>query len=484
MKSLINIIVLISIFLIFSCSDKVVKQAFISPPFADLNPQYTEYEINADYGDTVFIDSGSEIIIPADIWVNKNGEKVKGKINLKYREFSDALDIFLAGVPMCYDSANVKSTLKTAGMFELRAFKDTNEIFINKGKFIDVKFASNVKGGEYNFYTFDEQAENWEYKGTDKPTENYKISLMKDSIEKFSPKHPVPFTKDYFALDYYAILDVYFNVKPGGNLYPYYNNKSLERKSETYGLKWSGIYGTWNKLSFNGKSYFAYELVWKNVSDKKMPKWMMTKQYQTENRLIKLKHMGNNKYFMHVVDNQYNTKNEFKFFAEAIQPLKEVFKLMPDDWKNEYDIAMIKIAETQKRIELQKKFLRTFQISQTGWHNWDLIDKRNDRILVKANFKFDKEVDNEMITLLYFTDSNKTYVKIPYTDWDKIRLVPDESAKFLAVLSDKEAAVYTAKEYSAINFQELSSIKEPSYTFNMKSRKINNRNDFLKIMEN
>ncbi|OQY00303.1 MAG: hypothetical protein B6I20_08980 [Bacteroidetes bacterium 4572_117] len=484
MKTHVKLFLLSALLFFITCTDKIVEKPFISPPFAELNPQYADYELDANVGDTVFIDSGTEIIIPANIWVNKMGEKITGKINMKYRELNDASDVFLAGVTLDYDSAGVKNQFKTAGMFELVAFKDTNEIFIDKGNYIDVKFASDVEGGEYNFYTLDEKNKNWAFKGTDQPVFNEKINTMNDSITKLSPKHPFPFTKDYFALDYYSILDVYFNVKPRGNLYPYLKNKSLKRKTKKYGLSWSAIYPGWEHVVFNGRKYYAYELVWKNVSGKKMPRWMQKKEYIRENDLTKITKIGKNKYYMHVVDSEYKPKYNFKFLAEAIMPLKQVFKLMPDDWKNEYKIINEQIAERKRKLEMQKQFLRTYRIDQTGWHNWDVISKRQDKILVKADFKFDKEIDSETLPLMYFTDNNKSYVKIPYSDWDKIMLVPDSTAKFVAVLSDKEAAVFTATDYNAINFNELSKNKEPSYTFNMKTIKINNHDDFLKIMKN
>ena len=98
MKTHFKLFLLLTLFLVFSCSDKVIEKPFISPPFADLNPQYSDYNFDASTGDTIFIASGTEIIIPADIWVNENGEKINGNINLKYRELSDAIGIFLAGL--------------------------------------------------------------------------------------------------------------------------------------------------------------------------------------------------------------------------------------------------------------------------------------------------------------------------------------------------------------------------------------------------
>ena len=484
MKTYFKILLLFVLIFSFSCSDKVAEKPFILPPFAHLNPEYLEFDLEASKADTIFIETGTEIIIPANIWVDKDGKKIKGSINLKYREFSDALDIFLAGVPMRYDSAQVKYNLKTAGMFEIRAYKDTSEIFIDKDKFIDVKLASDIAGEEYNFYTLDEKNKNWAYKGINKPVFNDKINKFKDSIKELTPKHPFPFTNDYFALDYYAILDVYFNIRPDGtrSLYQYKGNKSLKRKSKKYGLNWSGIFGDWKKANFNGRQYFAYELVWKNVSGKKIPKWVQTKKTLGENYLKECKPMGNSKYYMHVYD--YNTQKEFKFFAKAVMLLKDVFKKMPEDWKNEYEIVQKKVAERERRLSMQKQFLRTYKISTTGLHNWDVINKYENKILVKSDFKFqNKEIDAETVPLMYFTDNNQSYVKIHYADWNTIKLIPDSTAKFVAVLSNKEAAIFTSEEYNKLNFEELSSKKEALQTFAMKTKKINSREDFLNMMK-
>ncbi len=480
MKTNYLITISLLVLLIASCrNEKFAEKAFINPPFPALNPDYEAFTIKADLGDTLEYKTGSIISIPPDIWVNKSGEKITGDITLKYRELHDAYDIFLAGVPMYYDSAGVKYNLQTAGMFELRAFKDTNEIFMKENSKINVKMASFNDKKDYNFYSLDENAKNWSYKGTSEPILNEKIQVLKDSIEKIKPKHTIPFEKDYFALDYWAILDVYFNVKPSGDVWKYEKNTSLKTKSEKYGLKWSGIYGTWETLIFEGQKVFAYELVWRNISGKEFPKWVQTKEYQTENRLISLKKVGENQYNLTVRKDWQETSPKFTFKAEAVMKLKEVFKQMPDEWQKEYEATLTKIAEAEARIAAQAQVFRSYDIVQTGYHNWDKINNREDKIIVNADFNFEsKELDKETIPLVYFFENNQSYIQIPYSDWEKLMLINDSTAKFVAILSETEMATFSNSEYKKLNFSNLSQTKK--HVFKMKNAKIATKEDFLK----
>jgi len=473
------IVLLLLSFLIFSCKNEgLVDKPFINPPFPALNPVAENFTITAEKGGTLEYKTGSIITIPSNIWVDKEGKNITGEIKIKYREFHDAYDIFLAGVPMAYDTASVKQNLQTAGMFELTAFSGENEVFMKENSKINVKMASFDENADYNFYTLDENAKNWAYKGTSKPVPNEKVQILKDSIEKMKPKHIIPFEKDYFALDYWAILDVYFNVKPSGDVWKYEKNTELKRKSEKYGLKWSGIYGTWETLNFNGKKVFAYEVVWKNISGKEIPKWVQTKEYQTDNRLIKLAKVGNNQYNLTVRNGWEDNAPKFSFKAEAVMMLKEVFKQMPEDWQKEYENTLKKIADAEAMLANQAKVFRTFDIEQTGFHNWDKVYHREDKIIVEADFNFEKQdIDKELIPIVYFIENNKSYVQISFQDWQKIMLVPDSTAKFVAILSETEMATFSNSDYQKLDFSALTSSKK--HAFKMKTVKITKKEDFI-----
>jgi len=132
-----------SVLLAAACASKLTEKPFISPPYPKLDQAFTDFTFDAATGDTLLFAAGSRIIVPANIWVDSAGNKISGNINIRYREFSDAGDIFLAGVPLAYDTAGKKESLVTAGMFEIRAFKENSEIYLDKDKSLKVQMASN-----------------------------------------------------------------------------------------------------------------------------------------------------------------------------------------------------------------------------------------------------------------------------------------------------------------------------------------------------
>ncbi|HEU4719520.1 MAG TPA: hypothetical protein VFU15_16870, partial [Bacteroidia bacterium] len=106
--------------------------------------------------------SGTKISIPANAFVDANGNAVTGNVTIDYREFRDPVDILLSGIPMDYDSAGHNGHFVSAGMFEMNASVDGKEVFLAPGKKVDMKFAVVDTASDFNFYKLDEQ-EGWQY---------------------------------------------------------------------------------------------------------------------------------------------------------------------------------------------------------------------------------------------------------------------------------------------------------------------------------
>jgi hypothetical protein len=461
----------LSLILVWACSDKIIEKPFISPPFPQLDQAYTNFELDAEKGDTLLFSSGSRIIVPPDIWVDSSGNQVKGKLNIKYREFSDAGDVFLSGIPLAYDTAGRKENLVTAGMFEIRSYKDSTEVFIGQAKNLVVQLASNESNADYNFYYLDENEKNWKYIGYAEPTVNPKIKEIKDSIEILKPSLPFPFDKSYFALNYNSILDVYF--KDNYQIIRKNRKSNIPKnKAEQYGLTWSGISGSY-PLTYNKVQYYAYQMVWQKPDGKKLP--AIAKDCYV-NELISL---GNNLYNMKLVSGA----NTATIKVKAVMPLKYLFAYPPETWQQKYDEIMETIRKKEEWLAKQFEVYRTFEVSTTGFHNWDKIYKNQDKILVKSQFNFDKKIEGDMadLQIFYFLENNKSFIKFNYGEADSIMLVPDSTAKFVAVISDNEAAIFSSSDYKKINFDQLKN-KNSSYTFNMKTVGISSKDDFSKLI--
>src|SRR5580765_7301581 len=93
-------------FVFISCGHHPLKEekpnptseSFVHPPNPNVNIPYQDYSVDAVLGDTLFYATGSIIVVPASAFVDKAGNIIKGKVQLKYREFSNPLDFFVAGI--------------------------------------------------------------------------------------------------------------------------------------------------------------------------------------------------------------------------------------------------------------------------------------------------------------------------------------------------------------------------------------------------
>lgn len=140
----------------------------ISPPIKGLNVHYTTYKVIAEKGATLDYKTGSKISIPKNAFTDENGNLLKGEVELRYREFHDAVDFFVSGIPMTYDSAGVKYQFESAGMVEVLAYQNGKQVNMAPKKEIAIEMASDYKGTEYNFYKLDTVANNWSCLGKDK----------------------------------------------------------------------------------------------------------------------------------------------------------------------------------------------------------------------------------------------------------------------------------------------------------------------------
>lgn len=141
-----------------------IKYRNVQPPIAGIDVKRTIYMINPQIENTIMYPSGTKIRIPANTFADRNGNPVTTTVALGYREFRDAVDILVSGIPMKYDSANTVSNFESAGMFELTASSNNEQLSVAGDKRIDMNFVTTSKDPTYNFYAFNDNSGNWEYK--------------------------------------------------------------------------------------------------------------------------------------------------------------------------------------------------------------------------------------------------------------------------------------------------------------------------------
>jgi hypothetical protein len=144
-----------------------IKSA-IKPALTWTNLPYEKFEFDAAIGDTLFTQNGSILVFPANALVNSKGEIVQGKIEVQSREFNDALDYSIAGVPMAYDSAGIKYTFISSGMIDIKANQNGEALQVNPNSKPTLNLVSTNREKNTNLYKLDTITGVWTNKGKDK----------------------------------------------------------------------------------------------------------------------------------------------------------------------------------------------------------------------------------------------------------------------------------------------------------------------------
>ncbi len=139
----------------------------LHPPIEALQPTYSTQKVNTTTGGAYDTPSGARIVVPTQAFMNDRGELIEGDVNLHYRQLSDYVDFFLAGVPMTYDSASTRYQLESAGMVELYAEQNGTLVMLAPGKTIEVELVTEIwlpegaAAPRFNVYKLDTTARAW-----------------------------------------------------------------------------------------------------------------------------------------------------------------------------------------------------------------------------------------------------------------------------------------------------------------------------------
>jgi hypothetical protein len=149
-------------------TDKLAHDvSFIKAPLPGIDIPQSTFEVDATRDTVLLYASGSLLHVPSGAFRDKNGNRLKGKVTLSYREFHDATDFFVSGIPMNYDSAGNTYSFESAGMFQLVAEQGGEAIFVNPDVMIHVDLASAVSGNRFNIYYLDTVMRKWVYQRED-----------------------------------------------------------------------------------------------------------------------------------------------------------------------------------------------------------------------------------------------------------------------------------------------------------------------------
>lgn len=210
---------------------------FINPPIAAANISSAMYLIEAGKDSVLSYVSGSQIMVPANAFLDENGQVVSGQVELSYREFHNSADVFLAGIPMTYDSAGETFHFETAGMMEIAAKQNGKNLRTNPNAIIQVKMVSAKQDDRFNTYFLDTTNKRWEYLSQGNYVKQQQQPAPKTPLAKSNNKGKQQLTGDEAlkqqSEEYRKLCDAVTQVETEKPVAP----KKLEKKKSRFSIK-------------------------------------------------------------------------------------------------------------------------------------------------------------------------------------------------------------------------------------------------------
>lgn len=169
--------------------------AFTPPPAAEktiatrlvyVKPEiaFASFKVDPEKGGIVYHNS-TRIIIPPLAFKDASGRVIHDEVELRYREFRDPADMYLAEIPMHYDSAGIKYNLESAGMFELLGFSGREPVFLESP--LTVELALPDHSAKFNTYHMNADKSKWEYTGKEIQTMRFMIQANEKEYPELNP---------------------------------------------------------------------------------------------------------------------------------------------------------------------------------------------------------------------------------------------------------------------------------------------------------
>lgn len=416
--------------------DQPVEGAYIEAPIQGVDVKRDTFKVAHNTADTINYTTGSTLIVPANAFLDENGKEVQGEVDIVYREFRDAVDFFLSGIPMTYDSAGTTYHFESAGMMEIRAYHEGKEVFVNPGKEIKVQFASDFKDDRYNIYYLDEKGKKWDYHGKDvlpeeeevahevpvrysdpeeidhpllaekapemnidKDPVNKEIKRVEKKIEEIKKTEPKEANEKNFN------LEIMVDAKEFPELALYKGSKFEVHPEKNPGFKPSLANEEWHACDVEqGEEEKEYVLTFKNFQSKKEASITTYpvfegKDYETAKAEFDKKHQKY-KDTLQVLEAERAAKIE-----RRKQEIANFQKRQQEIWDSLNQVRVTREAAQFAAMNAENKVNRIFEVERFGVWNSDCPSKMPQGTRVLAKYSRKDGVDEE-IHHVYLVDRN------------------------------------------------------------------------------
>lgn len=392
----------------------------IAPPIAGVDVPYQKYNVQASEAKEITTPTGSRITIPANAFVDKNGNPVTGQVDIRYREFHTAEDIIASGIPM--HDPETGAYMQTAGMFEIKGEQNGEEIFMTANKPVKIDMASQVAGNNYNFYQLGPKDCRWKDKGT-QPTQpnTHKLASLRKLDAELSQANKPAFVKSTQTSNFVFDLQLDYQRQPElktfKNVVWEYTGTGANPEENEWVFDPSN---RWDGVEIEPLDNGHYEMIFKNAK----------KEFRTTVRPV----LSDKDYDKALAAFNKRTNKAYKEAKEKQQVIRT-------------------------GIEAQADLVRSFKVSDFGVYNWD-IWKRDNRRSCKVAPHFDmlaqkafQKTGNRNVQYFLVTNDSRSVVRYDNKTIEKFSYNPNEKNMLLAILPNGQAALAKNSAFMAFDKQ-------------------------------
>ena len=140
------------------------------------------FTISPSEPQSILTENGTIITIPKNSLVYGNGKLVKDPVTINFTPYYSLADIATSGINMNYQNGEINAPFTSAGMFNINAKANGENVELKKGAEIKIAFKSNDQEQSYNYYAYDSLNQKWTAIGKDTITK-VKIAKQEDTTK-------------------------------------------------------------------------------------------------------------------------------------------------------------------------------------------------------------------------------------------------------------------------------------------------------------
>lgn len=134
-------------------------------PHLAFQKPFEKSNLNATLGGTIITnDSKSSIHFDPNSLVDKQGNLVQGNVEIRYREYRNPAEMAFSGIPMVYSEDNKDYRFNSAGMIEVRAYQNNEELSIKPSADFTIDYNVTQQVDSCYFFALNDENQEWEKK--------------------------------------------------------------------------------------------------------------------------------------------------------------------------------------------------------------------------------------------------------------------------------------------------------------------------------